>query len=135
MSLYHILNGGVNKSTFFILPMLGKHPDEYPRFRDCFVGEDEKSIEVFTRVGGANRHSGYGEEALEQHPNFIRTFDDDFDSTYGTYVFSVPEKWQDDFNKILNGDILKISDAYFNEMLRVYPKLEDKFREMFNRPK
>jgi len=28
-----IINGA-NPSTFFILPMLDKHPDEYPRFRD-----------------------------------------------------------------------------------------------------
>ncbi len=34
MSLYNMING-VNPATFFILPMLGKHPDEYPRFRDC----------------------------------------------------------------------------------------------------
>lgn len=30
---------GVNQATFYILPMLGKHPDEYPRFRDCFTGK------------------------------------------------------------------------------------------------
>lgn len=134
MSLYNLMNG-VNPAAFFILPMLGKHPDEYPRFRDCFVGEDKKTIEVFTRVGGGNRHSGYGEEELEKHPNFIRTYDDDFDSTYGTYVFSVPERWRDDFEKILNGKTLFISEEYFNEILRVYPKLEDEFRKMFNRPK
>lgn len=126
---------GVNPAAFFIIPMLGKHPDEYPRFRDCFVGEDKKTIEVFTHVGGGNRHSGYGEEELEKHPNFIRTYDDDFDSTYGTYVFSVPERWQADFDKILNGKTLFISEEYFNEILRVYPKLEDEFRKMFNRPK
>lgn len=134
MSLYNLMNG-VNPAAFFILPMLGKHPDEYPRFRDCFVGEDKKTIEVFTHVGGGNRHSGYGEEELEKHPNFIRTYDDDFDSTYGTYVFSVPERWRDDFEKILNGKTLFISEEYFNEILRVYPKLEDEFRKMFNRPK
>ncbi len=60
MSLYNMING-VNPATFFILPMLGKHPDEYPRFRDCFVGEDQKSIEILTRVGGGNRHCGNGE--------------------------------------------------------------------------
>lgn len=134
MSLCNLMNG-VNPAAFFIIPMLGKHPDEYPRFRDCFVGEDKKTIEVFTHVGGGNRHSGYGEEELEKHPNFIRTYDDDFDSTYGTYVFSVPERWQADFDKILNGKTLFISEEYFNEILRVYPKLEDEFRKMFNRPK
>jgi hypothetical protein len=37
MSLYNMMNGA-NPATFFILPMLGeKHPEQYPRFRDCFV--------------------------------------------------------------------------------------------------
>lgn len=134
MSLYNLMNG-VNLATFFILPMLGKHPDEYPRFRDCFIGDDEQTIKVFTRVGGGNRHCGFGEEELENHPNFIRTYDDDFDSTYGTYVFSVPDQWKEDFEKVKTGKILFISDEYFNEIIRVYPKLEDKFRNMFHRPK
>ena len=38
--LYNLING-VNLATFIILPMLGKHPDEYPRFRDCFIAENE----------------------------------------------------------------------------------------------
>lgn len=131
MSLYNLING-VNPAAFFILPMLGKHPDEYPRFRDCFVSDDKTSIEVLTRVGGGNR--GFGEEELMKHPNFIKTFDHEEDNTYGWYVFSVPERWKEDFDKIAHGDITEISDEYFNEMIRVYPKLEDKFREMFNRP-
>lgn len=61
MSLYNMING-VNLSAFIFLPMLGKHPNEYPRFRDCFLGEDENSIVVFTRVGGGNRKCGFGEE-------------------------------------------------------------------------
>lgn len=81
MSLYNMLNG-VNPATFFILPMLDKHPDEYPRFRDCFIGEDKNSIVIYTRVGGSNRNCGFGEEELYKHPNFIKTYDDCFDSTY-----------------------------------------------------
>ena len=53
---------GVNPATFLFLPMLGKHPDEYPRFRDCFISEDETQKIVFTRVGGGNRNCGFGEE-------------------------------------------------------------------------
>lgn len=50
---------GVNPATFLILPMLGKHPDEYPRFRDCFITEDDHIL-ILTRVGGPNRDEGYG---------------------------------------------------------------------------
>ena len=123
---------GVNPATFIILPMLGRHPNEYPRFRDCFVNK-ENQIEVYTRVGGNNRNCGYGEEVLYKDPNFVRTYDDDFDNTYGFYVFNVPEEWKEDFDKIIEGRGIEISDKYFEQMCKVYPKLSEKFHEMFNR--
>jgi len=130
MSLYNMING-VNPAAFFILPMLGeKHPDNYPRFRDCFVTKDN-NIAVYTRVGGGNRNCDYGEEELYEHPNFIKTYDDDFDNTYATYEFSVPKEWKDDFNKILGGELKEISQAYKDRLYKVYPKLKDKFDEMF----
>lgn len=135
-NLYNAVNG-VNNCTFFILPMLGKHPDEYPRFRDCFLNDDEhpeykNKIHVYTRVGGGNRGCGFGEEELMKHPDFITTYDDSFDRTYASYVFNVPEKWQADFDKIISGKLIDISDEYKKEMIRVYPKLEEKFNSMFN---
>lgn len=132
MNLYNMING-VNPSTFLFLPMLGKHPDEYPRFRDCFIGEDKNSIVVFTRVGGGNRNCGFGEEELYKHPNFIKTYDDDFDSTYGYYVFSIPNEWANDFAVMLNGELW--SEEYHNQMCKVFPKLKDKFIEMYNKGK
>lgn len=135
MSLYNMLNG-VNPATFFILPMLGeKHPDEYPRFRDCFV--ENNQIHVYTRVGGGNRDCGYGEDELQAHPNYIEDFDDDFDSTYATYVFSVPEEFKADFDLLMNGTLSEglpnTSDKYKERILKVYPKIEDKLLEMFEK--
>ena len=127
MSLYNMLYG-VNPSTFYILPMLGKHPDEYPRYRDCFVNDDNQIV-VLTRVGGMNRNTGFKEDELYKHPNYIKTYDDDFDNTYGYYVFSVPDKWKDDFNRILNSQ--KPSDEYIEQICTVYPKLASKIREQF----
>ena len=40
MSMYNMMHG-CNQSTFSILPMLGKHPDKYPRFRDCFCSDED----------------------------------------------------------------------------------------------
>ena len=116
---------GINQATFLILPMLDRHPDEYPRFRDCFVN-DNNQIVVFTRVGGGNRHCGFDEEIIMQDQNFAYTYDDDFDSTYGYYVFNVPDKWKSDFEKIMSGQ--KPSDEYIDQMCKVYPKLADKFK-------
>ena len=67
--MYQMMNG-VNEAVFTLLPMLGRHPDEYPRFRDCFAmmeGKPEYNtgyIFVLTRTGGGNRDS-YKDENLQ----------------------------------------------------------------------
>jgi hypothetical protein len=136
MSLYQLLNGVSQIGVFFVLPMLGKHPDEYPRFRDCFIKDEEypqydNHIHIYTRVGGANRGQGFGEEKLLSHPNFVATFDDSFDSTYGTYVFSVPDEWKEDFEKVINADLKNVSIEYQAQVRKVYPKLNSAFDKIW----
>ena len=130
MSLYNMMNG-VNPLSFFLLPMLGdKHPDEYPRFRDVFLNDEEHPeynghIHLYTRVGGGNRGEGYGEEDLYDHPNYVTTFDDSFDCTYATYVFSIPEEWKEDCSKILEGKMEEVSKEYQVQVRKVFPKLKE----------
>lgn len=128
-NLYNLLNG-VNPAIFFILPMLGKHPDDYPRFRDCFVNKDNQIV-VYTRVGGGNRNSGYGEEELYKHPDFVETYDDDLNNTYGYYVFNVPEKWKEDFDKFFKKQ--KPSEEYIEHICSIYPKIAGEIKEIFSR--
>lgn len=132
MSLYNML-AGYNPACWMVLPMLGKHPKEYPRFRDCFIDAETKEIIVYTRVGGDNRNSGFNEEELYKHPNFIRTYDDDYDSTYGYYVFSVPDEWKEDFERILKG--CKPSEKYINYVCSIYPKVATQITKKFSRLK
>jgi hypothetical protein len=137
MSLYNMLHG-VNPCAFFLIPMLGeKHPDEYPRFRDCFTHDDSRPdltgdlIFVYTRVGGGNRGGDFGEEELEQHPNFVTTYDDDYDNTYGMYVFSVPDEWKDDYAKFKTGDLTSASPAFQERVRKVFPKLAEKLADLW----
>jgi hypothetical protein len=104
--------------------MLGRKQEEWPRFRDCFVTEDN-NIAIYTRVGGGNRNCGYNEEKLYEDENFIRTYDDDYDTTYGTYEFKVPEKWKADFDTILSGDMSKVSDEYIAYLKEFFPLLNE----------
>ena len=122
MSLYNMING-FNPSCILFMPMLGRKQEEYPRFRDCFLSDDKEHIIIYTRVGGGNRNQGYGEEELYKDPNFVKTYDDEYDSTYGYYEFNVPEKWKADFNKIIDGQPDKVSDDYVNLLKEFYPKL------------
>lgn len=136
MSLYNMLNG-VKPSTFFALPMLGHHPDEYPRFRDCFIGDDERPeyanhIIVYTRTGGGNRESYEAENNwIRSIPGFVADYDDSFDCTFACWVFQVPERWEPDFAKVISGKLLEISPEYKAEMYRVFPKLKEKFDDIF----
>lgn len=136
MSLYNMING-VNPSTFFVLPMLGKHAEEYPRFRDCFIGDEERPqwsdhIHVYTRVGGGNRESYEGEiAALRAMPEYVTDHDDLFDSTFATFVFAVPEEWRSDFEKIKAGDIEAVSIEYQRRVRQVYPKLNEKLDSLW----
>lgn len=159
MSLYNMMNG-YTQSVFFILPMLGKHPNEYPRFRDCYAivpnkPEYDHHIFVYTRTGGGNRDfytdidtcklnypedfngdeppEGPWNTVMTDHPNYVTDYDDEFDRTYAYWVFSVPEQWEDDYNKVISGD-KSLSDAYVKEMCRVFPKLEDQLVDMFISP-
>lgn len=132
MSMYNALFG-FNPACVAFLPMLGRKSDEYPRFRDCFLSDDGKHIEIYTRVSGNNRGCGYGEEELYKDPNFVSTYDDDFDNTYGTYVFDVPQKWRADFDLIVKDEMSKVSDEYVAEVKRFYPKLNEYIDELFER--
>ena len=132
MSMYNMMNG-YDPACVLIMPMLGRKQDEYPRFRDCFVTE-ENNIAIYTRVGGGNRRCGFGEEELYKDENFLTTYDDDFDSTYGTYEFKVPDKWKEDFDKIMNQKLSEVSDEYINYLKKFYPKLAEQgiFEKIFS---
>ena len=136
MSLYNMVNG-VNPATFFFLPMLGKHPDEYPRFRDCFLADEEHPeyndhIHVYTRTGGGNREE-YEEEnsSMMAMPDYVTNFDDSFDCTYASWAFKVPEKWKEDYEALMRKDFGAVSEAYKAQMKEVFPRLADKFDELF----
>lgn len=124
MSLYNMVNG-FNPACVLLMPMLGRKEGDYPRFRDCFVSDDGQNIVIYTRVGGGNRDCGFGEEELYKDENFIRTWDDEFDSTYGYYEFSVPEQWKNDFDLILMGKFQEVSNEYRNYLKEFFPILAE----------
>ena len=124
-NIYNLMNG-VNPATFFFLPMLGKHPDSYPRFRDCFVRKDKKIL-ILTRLG----HEDYEEEQEEMRalPNYLNDYVMEDDPTYRMFMYKCPSEWESDWDCLINGK--RPSNTYINRMCEVYPKLEEKFRKMY----
>ena len=123
MSLYNMING-FNPYCFFFIPMLGRKPEEYPRFRDYFLTK-ENNIAIYTRVGGGNRNCGYGEENLYKDENFITTYDDEYDNTYAIYEFKVQKKKKKDFDLIIDGKLKDVSKEYIEYLKEFYPQLAE----------
>ncbi len=95
MSLYNLIHGH-NPFAGILLRALDLSPDKVGRFRDCYLQREETSgelrIHVYTRNGGGNRDNYETvTEHLQSLPGYVRDYDDDFDCTYATYEFKVPE--------------------------------------------
>ena len=124
--LYNVLFGW-NPACVMLAPMLtDENPQQFfPRFRDCYLSEDENHIEIYTRVGGGNRE-GYADEIekLRSMPTYVSDEDDDFDCTYATFTFGVPDEWRADFERVRTGEYDKLSDAYVERMQGCYPSLD-----------
>ena len=101
--LYNVLFGQ-SKSAPVLLGVIGLEQGSFYRFRDCYLSEAGE-IAVYTRGGGGNRecycaNGGHPHEdgcvvptqdALREHPCYLRDDDDEFDSTYATFYFKIPE--------------------------------------------
>lgn len=135
--MYNLING-VSKACLYFLPMLGKHPDEYPRFRDCFLKDAQRpeydgKIHVYTRVGGGNRGDYIDEiKALQDTPGYVADYDDEHDNTYAMFVFEIPEKWKKDFCRIMSGEYTLVSTEYVAQLKKVLPKLSEQIDKHFS---
>lgn len=94
MSLYNMLFG-MNSQTPLLLAVIGLKENDVERFRDVSVEDEGKTIAVYARTGGNNR-ADYPQVALYQNPLFVTTADDDFDNTYATFRFRVPDEFAPD---------------------------------------
>lgn len=126
MDLRSTLNG-YNPVAVLILPMLGRRTNEYPRYRDCYVTEDER-IAVVTQCGGKFREKGFGEEELYEDPNFVRTYDVEENTSYGIYEFDPPAEWSGDFYHIMQNEMPEVSDEYIAVVKEFYPRLAESGR-------
>lgn len=111
MSLYNALFG-VNPLAAVVVEAVGA-TGLIPRFRDAYFDAEENRLVIFTRTGGGNREyydepNGYDNEDYEGPfnadlralPNFISDEDDDFDCTYASFYFSVPEAYKPIFDTL-----------------------------------
>lgn len=100
MSLYNMLFGQ-NPYSKILLAILNLDEAACGRFRDCYPSEDGTQIHVYTRNGGGNREQYQDTiDELSKHPMYVTDFDDDYDCTYATITFRVPDEAKDLVAKI-----------------------------------
>ena len=103
MSMYNMVCG--NNPCFGILARILDTVEplsEVPRFRDMYTRAegDQLQIVLYTRTGGGNREE-YEEQnnALAAHPLYVKDWDDDFDTTFAHFAFSVPPEFEADLRE------------------------------------
>ncbi len=112
-----------------------------PRFRDCHLEEVDGELRavLFTRQGGGNREcwreeeegdhgpencSGCSNELLVTHPLYVRDYDDDFDCTYASFEFKLPEKAQPFFRALRDALGQKDAEAPMERFKGLIDKLQ-----------
>lgn len=89
---------GQNPFAPVLFGWLNLSPDDVGRFRDIYLAKGADGaprVVVFTRNGGGNREDHEAiTDALRAHPLYVTDYDDDFDCTYASYEFRVPDVWR-----------------------------------------
>ena len=137
MSLYNNLFGNT-PDLKNLLKILDLSTEKAGRIRDAYVDKNEKGeyiVALFTRNGGGNRDCWEfpgckdGEhdwkcmvsivKNLQAHPHYICDYDDEFDCTYATFEFSVPQRYFELAEHVYcrNSDKTKPMEK-FNELLK-----------------
>jgi len=111
VSLYNALFG-LNSDALALLEAVGLKPEGIPRFRDAYYAGN-REVAVYTRCGGGNRECWESDRAEEKtpkecgcpgcwitsiilkHPLYVRDEDDNFDCTYATVYFRLPNSVPD----------------------------------------
>lgn len=96
MSLYGVMFGE-RQEAGDLVHALGLRRRDMGRYRDCWIIEREgkRMVALLTRLGGANRPDYPTEIAyLRAGKGFIADEDDAFDETFATFLYAVPEGFE-----------------------------------------
>ena len=134
MSLYNLMFGCNSQAAWALSPFLPRSAFDFPRFRDVFTDAEDlpesckedadRLILVYTRMGGGNRNCWESDardcecpaceaDRLEEDERCIERYDDEFDSTFCTFVFRVTDEDLPDFLAIREADPSKLSPDYY----------------------
>lgn len=126
---YYLHTAVLNKSSMFVLPLLGFNRAYFRwnfDFMNCFVRtEDNKEefIYLWYKFTPSQEMEDL-EEKLIGHPNYVDQ--EDVDEYHVLYKFSVPEKYKEDYRKILKGKYSYITDVAKERILDFHFSAKDR---------
>lgn len=113
---------GANNAVLICLSLVDLDYKKIPRFRDAILRKDGNKyvVEILTRTGGNNRI--YTDLSyLKCNLNYLNDYDDEYDSTYAHFIFSVCS----------NEDLLEeLLSAQSRKSLNLREMFEKEFEEM-----
>ena len=96
--LYNVIFGDgqeAQRASILVKTILNLDQQDVGRFRDCWLEQvdGDLRIAIYTRNGGGNRPDYQQQiDTMRAHPEFLSDRDDEFDSTYATFYFHVPDQ-------------------------------------------
>ena len=130
---YHLLTASRTKTSFYVLPMLGKDKDYWEwdrRLVNAYIdAEDHDSIDfnifLLYRIDTLNHHDMFEVNTIAKHKMFKERYP--VDKYHVMYVFNIPEKYKKDYIMFMQGKYSEMDDKYKVDIL--------KFHKVHNRAK
>jgi hypothetical protein len=119
---YILLSHQRNKSTVYLLPMLGMYKTFYTGeynvnyegyLINCYITEDYKFLNLLYRFSTYETYKLL-EGELMQHKQFVKHIDL---KEYVVYKFKIPEVYLEDVNLFLHGKYSKMNNIYKNKII------------------
>jgi len=109
-------------------------PFDCPRFRSWDVSFERPVLTIRGRCGGGNRENYEDEiENMEEDKNFIESHDDDMDSTYMYFTYTLSEdEWKDFCNKYRETKKERAERYERNKKREEEEKIREKNKEAYN---
>lgn len=131
---FHNLIEGVTPTTIMVLPVLGKHPFDYPCFWNAFMGNKGSKVAgkllIFTHTAGKREKYQAEHAAITLMDGYLTNYDAGPHKAYVCWVFDIPQQWQSDVDKMLALRPMEASMEYRNLILNTFPELEKKLIPM-----
>lgn len=121
--------GDRNKSDTYILPMLGFKDSQFysshnlpqSQYVNCFIGDKSKNIKnkilLLYKFSDHKLYLNF-EVVLQNHDLYESSYETD--KLHTMFVFSIPDNYLNDFNKIINGKYSTITNSYKEHIINFH---------------